>query len=250
MKKEYTVIVGATSLIAEHCARLWLSIEGGEMVLLGRQAEKLDALAADLRVRSPLSIIRTVILADFVDAKAISLMVEGLCVERTPDRVLIAHGQLPDQLHCERDLGVCRDAMMINGLSPVLFAEAFACAMQKTGKGTIGLIGSVAGDRGRRSNYVYGAAKGLVSRYAEGLQHRFAGTEIRIVMIRPGPTDTPMTADFKAKGMALAPAEEVAAVIVSGMAKGLRTVYAPHKWRYIMWVIRHLPFFIMARLAI
>jgi short-subunit dehydrogenase len=108
----------------------------------------------------------------------------------------------------------------------------------------------VAGDRGRQSNYAYGAAKGLVSRYAEGLQHRLAGSNVRVVLVKPGPTDTPMTAQFKAQGMRLASVEEVAEAIVKGAERGLPMVYAPGKWKYIMLIIRHLPRFIFNRMKI
>lgn len=103
------------------------------------------------------------------------------------------------------------------------------------------VIGSVAGDRGRRSNYVYGAAKGLVTRYVQGLQHRFAGTAVKAVLVKPGPTDTPMTSHLKQQGSKLAPVEEVAAAIVAGAEHGAAVVYAPKKWAVIMMVIRHLP---------
>ena len=98
------------------------------------------------------------------------------------------------------DLGLCEEALAVNGVSPALFAEAFAGPMQQANQGTLAIIGSVAGDRGRKSNYVYGAAKGLVTRYAQGLQHRLAGTNVKVVLIKPGPTDTPMTAEFEGSG--------------------------------------------------
>ena len=108
--------------------------------------------------------------------------------------MLIAHGMLPEQSLCENDLLVCRDTLEVNAVSPALFAEAFAGHFAKAGRGTIAIIGSVAGDRGRKANYTYGACKGLVARYAEGLEHRFAGTGVSVVLIKPGPTDTPMAA--------------------------------------------------------
>jgi short-subunit dehydrogenase len=129
----------------------------------------------------------------------------------------------------------------INGISPVLYAEAFASYMQKANRGTLAIIGSVAGDRGRKSNYVYGAAKGLVARYAQGLQHRLAGTGVKVVLIKPGPTDTPMTAHLKDLGAKLAPVEDVAQKIVDAIEQGQGTVYVPGKWKTIMWVVRHLP---------
>jgi hypothetical protein len=118
--------------------------------------------------------------------------------------------------------------------------DAAKC-MTKADHGTVALIGSVAGDRGRKSNYVYGAAKGLVSRYAQRLQHRVAGTEVRVVLIKPGPTDTPMTADLKGKGAKLASVESVASQIVDGVEAGKAIVCTPGKWLLIMKVIQHLP---------
>ncbi|KQR41409.1 SDR family NAD(P)-dependent oxidoreductase [Acidovorax sp. Leaf160] len=235
------VIVGATSLIAQHCARQWLQASPARrLVLVGRDAARLESVANDLRVRAPQATV-DVALADLTHAASIETMAERVQALCTPDAVLIAHGDLPDQAACQQQLADAQAAMVVNGLSPVLCAEAFARAMQPMGRGTIGIIGSVAGDRGRKSNYVYGAAKGLVERYAQGLQHRFAGTGISVVLIKPGPTDTPMTAHLKAGGARLASVESVAAATVAGMQRGTPVVYAPAKWALIMLVIRSLP---------
>jgi short-subunit dehydrogenase len=166
------------------------------------------------------------------------------------DIVLIAHGSLPEQIECQSDLMSCRDALEINGLSPVLYAEAFAKQMEKANHGTIALIGSVAGERGRKSNYVYGAAKGLVTRYAQGLQHRFAGSGVKVVLIKPGPTDTPMTAHLKHTGAKLAPVQDVALEIVKAITCGKLVLYTPSKWTLIMMVVRHLPSFIFNKINI
>ena len=106
--------------------------------------------------------------------------------------------------------------------------------MQPRGRGHIALIGSVAGDRGRKSNYVYGAAKGLVDRYAQGLQHRLAATDVKVLLVKPGPTDTPMTAPLKQDGARLASSE----------------LYTPGKWALIMLVIRNLPACVFNRMDI
>jgi hypothetical protein len=234
------VIVGATSAIAEHCARIWLSRHPADLTLVGRDARRTERVAADLRVRSPRSVIR-VVQAEFLDPDAISEVVSDVVESGPVDIVLIAHGSLPEQSGCQNDLQLCRDALEINGVSPVLYAEAFAKAMETANHGTIALIGSVAGDRGRKSNYVYGAAKGLIARYAQGLQHRFAGTRVRVVLIKPGPTETPMTAHLADIGAKLAPVESVAKQIVDGVESGRAVIYAPQKWWVIMMVIRHIP---------
>jgi decaprenylphospho-beta-D-erythro-pentofuranosid-2-ulose 2-reductase len=243
------VIVGATSAMAEHCARLWLQQGVDEMVLIGRDVQRTDRVAADLRVRAPQCRIQT-ICSDFLQPEAIAQTVEQACAAISPDIVLIAHGSLPEQAVCQQDLQDNRTALEVNAISPVLFAEAFATHLEQAGQGKLVLIGSVAGDRGRKSNYVYGAAKGLVTRYAQGLQHRFAGSRIQVVLVKPGPTDTPMTAHLKSSGAKLASVEQVAGNIVSGVARGKAVIYAPAKWQLIMLIIRHLPGFIFNKLDI
>ena len=240
------VVIGATSTIAEHCCRLWVAREACDLVLVARDAAKAGRVAEDLRVRSPASTI-SVIETDLLDATAIG-RVASETATRPIDIVLIAHGVLPEQSLCENDLLVCRDTLEVNAVSPALFAEAFAGHFAKAGRGTIAIIGSVAGDRGRKANYTYGACKGLVARYAEGLEHRFAGTGVRVVLIKPGPTDTPMTAQHRASGRRLASVEEVARAMVRGIDAKRPVVYAPAQWALIMFVVRHLPRFIFNRL--
>lgn len=238
--KKRIVIVGATSAIAVHCARIWAQGKSVDLTLVGRDTSRVERVAADLRVRSPQSDI-SVVEADFHDPVAIQAAVDGVVALGTVDIVLVAHGTLPEQNSCQNDLQACREALEINGISPVLYAEAFAKHMARSNHGTLALIGSVAGDRGRKSNYVYGSAKGLVTRYAQGLQHRFAGTGVKVVLIKPGPTDTPMTAHLKGKGAKLAAVEDVAQKSVAAIERGRTVVYTPGKWQLIMWVIRHLP---------
>jgi short-subunit dehydrogenase len=243
------VVIGATSAIAEQCCRLWLSSEPAELALIARDLPKAEKIAADLRVRSPASSI-TVQTCDFVDAAAIGSTAASLAAGGPIDVVLIAHGWLADQQACQEDLGLARRALEVNALSPILFAEAFAKHLAKAGRGTIALIGSVAGDRPRRINYTYGAAKSFVAHYAEGMAHRFASTGVGVVVIKPGPTDTPMTAQLKAEGRRLASAASVARRSVSAIRRQSPVVYAPAIWQPIMLIIRHLPRFIFNRLPI
>lgn len=243
------VLIGATSAMAEQCARLWAAQDPAEMVLVGRDLSKLQRVATDLAVRSPSTQI-TSIEADFLDATHIQAVVEQICAQGRVDIVLIAHGSLPSQDDCQNDLNTCREALEINALSPVLFAEAFIRSMQQANRGTLAIIGSVAGDRGRKSNYVYGAAKGLVERYVQGLQHRLAATPVKVVLIKPGPTDTPMTAHLKNTGAKLATVEHVARDIVNGIEKGSSVIYTPRIWAVIMLIIANLPRFIFNKMDI
>lgn len=243
------VIIGASSAIAEHCARLWIGQAAADLILVGRDAARTERVAADLRVRSPQSHIQA-LQADFMAPASIDHLVQGIYAQGAVDIALIAHGSLPEQSACQTDLALCRDALLINGVSPALFAQAFAQHMQALNTGTLALLSSVAGERGRKSNYVYGAAKGLVTRLAQGLAHRLAHTGVKIVLIKPGPTDTPMTAHLKRQGARLAPVDQVARRIVLGIERGQRVIYAPARWGGIMMVIRHLPAIVFNRLDI
>jgi short-subunit dehydrogenase len=245
--KKHIVIVGSTSGIAEQCARIWIQESALMLTLVGRDKNKTQALADDLAVRNPSATIK-VVTTDFLSPKEIAQSVETICATIPVAIALIAHGSLPDQQQCQQDLKFNQHTLEVNGISPVLFAEAFATQMEKVQQGSLALIGSVAGDRGRKSNYVYGSAKGLVTRYAQGLQHRFADTPIKIVLIKPGPTATAMTAHLPQRG--LASAEAVAATIVQGIAQGKAVIYAPKKWTVIMMIIIHLPAFIFNKLDI
>ena len=245
MSKKRIVIIGASSAIAEHCARLWVS-EAADFLLVGRDLSRVQRVADDLRVRSPQSAIETVQI-DFLDADAISSLAQQ--AGQSPiDIVLIAHGDLPVQQSCEQDIHVAEAALQINGVSPALFAEAFSKQLAQQGRGTLALIGSVAGDRGRKANYVYGAGKGMVERYAQGLQHRFAYTGIKIVLIKPGPTATPMTAHLPSSG--LAAVDQVARAIVKAIEVGKPVAYVPAKWQLIMLIVQHLPRWIFHKLNI
>ena len=235
--------------MATHCARLWVQNTALDLVLVGRDLSRLERVAQDLKARSADSTVQT-LTASFTDASAIQALVTELAAQQVIDVALIAYGSLGDQTESQNDLQRCQQELETNGLSPVLFAEAFAQVMVKANHGTLAVIGSVAGDRGRKSNYVYGAAKGLATRYVQGLQHRFVGTNVKVVLIKPGPTETPMTAALTANGAKMASVQEVAQGIVTAIEKGTPVAYVPGKWWLIMMVIRHLPRFIFNRMNI
>ncbi len=243
------VIIGATSSIAEHCARLWVT-EPVRLLLIGRNQNKLNIISHDLKVRSPSSEIE-IIVNELISVEAIKeIMTCVSSLSQHIDTVLIAHGVLPDQEHCQSEIIACRESLEINALSPVLILEAFANIMHAKNGGNIAIIGSVAGDRGRRSNYIYGAAKGMIEKYVQGMQHRFANTDLHISLIKPGPTDTPMTMHLKSSKLKFANVDLVAKEIVSGIEKNKRIIYTPKKWKYLMLIIKSIPFFIFKNMNI
>lgn len=233
------VIVGATSAIAHAAARLWAG-RGAALFLVGRDAARLEANAADLRVRgASAAAVHAMDATD--DAAHAAMLAAALQALGGFDVALIAHGTLPDQRACETDFARLRAEIETNGVSVCLLAQLFANHFAAQGGGALAVIGSVAGDRGRQSNYVYGAAKGMVARFTEGLRNRVAGRGVQVLLVKPGFVDTPMTADFEKKGLLWAQPETVAAGILGAIAARKDVAYLPWFWRWIMLVIRHIP---------
>jgi len=235
-------IFGAYSAIAEATARR-LAKEGGAFFLVGRDRDKLERVAADLQVRGAKE--AHVFAADLSETAQLEASIAALFdAFDTVDVALLAHGTLPDQKACEGDMGQTLAAIQLNGLSHIGLSTLLAGRFEQQGRGTLAVITSVAGDRGRQSNYVYGAAKRAVSTFLAGLRHRLAATDVRVIDIRPGFVDTPMTAAFD-KGPLWAQPEKVAADIVRAIETGRAVVYTPWFWRYIMLIIRNLPAFVL-----
>lgn len=241
------VIVGASSAMAEQAARIWAERGPCAFILVGRDASVLERIAQDLQLRRP-GTEAQVIASQFITADEVAGLMAQIAAIGVPDVALIAHGVLTDQKTAQGDLQVLAEGLAVNGVSACLLVEGFAGLMAPRGFGHIAVIGSVAGDRGRKTNYAYGAAKGLVDRYVQGMQHRFGRTKIMVTLVKPGPTATPMTAHMDTSKMA--PVAHVAADIVAGIEAGKPVVYTPGKWRFIMMVIRHMPRCIFNRLEI
>ena len=242
------IILGATSAIAEATARLYAG-EGADLLLVGRQADKLSAIAADLRIRGARRAETAVCdLAQTGDAEAVF----GGFVQQLGgvDHILLAYGILGDQAAAERDPSVAEEIVRINFNSAAAWSLAAASELERQGHGSLVVIGSVAGDRGRRANFVYGAAKAGLAALVEGIAHRFADKGPRAVIVKPGPTITPMTEGFDRKGLLWATAPQVAVVVRRAASRGGPVVYAPWFWRYIMLIIRMMPARIFNRMNI
>ena len=156
------------------------------------------------------------------------------------DVVLIAYGSLPDQAACETDVEQMLTELNTNFISVTALLTRLANELEKQGSGVLAVISSVAGDRGRQSNYVYGAAKGGLSVFLQGLRNRLASKGVHVLTVKPGFVDTPMTTDFK-KGLLWVSAETVAQGIVRAITKKRNTVYLPGFWWAIMLVIKLIP---------
>lgn len=236
MKK--ILIIGATSAIAESTARLWAN-EGHRLYLLARNEERLSALCSDLRIRGAESAHYGLLNVNnfthhqaAIDA-AISAL-QGL------DVVLIAHGTLGNQKACEQNVQLTLQELNTNAISVISLLTLLANHFEQQKHGTIAVISSVAGDRGRQSNYVYGTAKGAVSIFLQGLRNRLHDKGVQVLTIKPGFVDTPMTAQFR-KGMLWASPETIAKCITKSISNGANVVYAPGFWSAIMMLITSLP---------
>ncbi len=238
------VIVSATSLIAQNVAKVYAEKGGHEFVLVGRSLSKLGAVANDFRIRFPTSVFETVEL-DFESTDSIRAVSAKVFTSKV-DLALIAQGSLTNQPKASADLDYLQQQLQLNAVSVALVAEEFADHLETQGGGTLGVIGSVAGDRGRAYNYSYGASKALIEIYCQGLQQRFAKSAVTVSLIKPGPTATPMTVDHDARK---ATPESVAKTIVSGLESGRRVIYAPSLWRVIMFVVRNIPYAIFKHLS-
>jgi len=236
MKK--ILILGATSAIAQATARIWAK-EGAALFLVGRDASRLNSIANDLKARgaSQVNLMNADLGALEMHDEIIQSAIGKL---ESVDIALLAHGTLSDQKKCEESAGLATKEIHNNAISTVSLLTIIANVFEKQRKGVICVIGSVAGDRGRASNYVYGSAKALVTTFMSGLRQRLHPSGVHVVLIKPGFVDTPMTANFP-KGTLWSQPELIAKIIAIAITKKSTVVYAPSWWRYIMLIIKLLP---------
>jgi len=236
---KHILIVGATSAIASACARLWAK-DGARFFLVARNGEKLAQTAADLTARGATGVATHIMDANSIEEHA--AMLEA-CARELPhlDLVLIAHGTLPDQSACEQRVDTALREFATNGTSVIALLTLLANHLASQRSGTLAVISSVAGDRGRPSNYLYGSAKAAVSVFCQGMRARVAQCGVHLITIKPGFVATPMTRDLPLPGPLVASPEQVARRITKGIAKRRNTLYVPGFWALIMLAIRLVP---------
>jgi short-subunit dehydrogenase len=241
------LIFGATSAIVEATARHFANA-GDALFLVGRSRDRLGSVANDLQVRGANRVETAVLDAIDVDGQR-GIVAQAMETLGGLDMAIIGYGILPDQASADSDPELVRQTLEINAVSTVCLMARLATILEQAGSGTLAVISSVAGDRGRASNYLYGSSKATIDHYAEGLRCRLSGTGVRIVTIKPGLVDTPMTAGF-AKGVLWARPEVVAKRIHAGMRSGPKVIYVPWFWRWIMLALRMIPEWIFKRLPL
>lgn len=238
------LIIGATSAIAEAVARQYAE-RGARLFLAARNGEHLRTIATDLEVRGATVTAQQFEATDIASHTALlDAATEALGVI---DVALIAHGTLPDQDACAASVETSLREFAVNGTSVIALSTLIAQRLQAPA--TLAVISSVAGDRGRASNYLYGSAKAAVSTFTAGLRQALNGSGVNVLTIKPGFVDTPMTAAFK-KGALWAQPEQVARGIIRAIDKRRSVAYLPGFWWAIMQVITHIPEFVFRRIKL
>ena len=229
------LILGATSAIATEVARAYAA-QGARLHLVGRNPKKLGALVASLGAGVSHEV------ADFADLAAAESVIDRASEQlgEAIDVALIAHGELGDQLESERHFEAAHDVLRTNFISVVALLVPLANRLERQRAGTIGVITSVAGDRGRPRNYTYGAAKGGLNVYLQGLRSRLFKANVHVITLKLGPVDTPMTVSHE-KNALFAKADDVAKSIVGALARTTPEVYVPSFWGAIMPVVKNTP---------
>ncbi|HET7469565.1 MAG TPA: SDR family oxidoreductase [Gemmatimonadales bacterium] len=241
------LIVGATSAIATETARVYAAY-GARLFLTGRDAARLDGVAADLRVRGARAVETAVL--DVTDRRRGAEVIEAAWTAFGGlDLALLAHGVLPDQARCQSSAEDALAAIDVNFTSAIALLTPLANRFETARAGCIAVISSVAGDRGRQSNYVYGCAKGGLDRFLEGLRNRLFRSGVAVVTLKPGFVDTPMTAGMR-QGPLFASARRAGRAVYRAIERRRDVAYIPWFWRPIMAIIRALPEPVFKRLRL
>ncbi len=232
------LVLGATSGIAQACVRLWAS-RGDHLFLVARNAGRLAAVAADAATRG----------AAFVDTAVADLnrtehhgdlLAHAINRLGGLDVAYVALGVLGEQPKAERNFHDAAEIIHTNYTAPVSLLTWLASYCAQRHAGTLAVLSSVAGDRGRKSNYVYGSSKAGLTAFVDGLRNRIDREGVRVITIKPGPVKTSMTHGMKGRER-FADVDKVAATIVRAIDRGDDIVYVPGQWRLIMGVIRAIP---------
>lgn len=242
------LIIGATSAIASKFLEQ-IASESTHLFLIAKEADQLTIIKNDLEMRK-----NTQVDTLQLDVTEIDKITEAIGVAQSTlgliDIALIAHGTLPEQDTCDADIEETSFHFQINATATILLCQQLANIFEEQKHGTFVVMSSVAGDRGRQSNYLYGAAKGSVSIFLQGLRNRLTKSKVRVLTIKPGFVDTPMTAHLP-KNPLYSSADSIAKGIIKAVQRNKnKEIYLPGYWRLIMLIIKSIPNKIFNRLSL
>jgi short-subunit dehydrogenase len=216
-----------------------LAEQGARFYLVARSPEKLTAVASDLLTRGASAVFTCVMDLDDPTAHE-PMLAEALKELETIDLALLAHGVLGDQEKAQADYAATEAILRTNLLSAISLITWLANYFEKTQQGTLAVISSVAGDRGRKSNYIYGASKGALNIFLDGVRNRIDRSGVHVLTIKPGFVATPMTAHLPQNALFAHPSA-VGKGILKAIEKRKDVAYVPPIWALIMLIIRSVP---------
>jgi len=238
LRYQNVLIVGATSSLARAFANE-LAQRGTRLYLAARNLEEAERIRQDLTIRTGCEAWSGIFVADdYASHKSFVEQVHKTI--GTSDGVCVAVGELGDQKISQTDFARAKSVIDSNYTGVVSLLTYVSAYLESRQKGFIIAIGSVAGDRGRRSNYVYGSAKAAIASYVQGLRHRLNQSGVLVMMVKPGFLDTKMTYGL-VKGPLVADVQSAAKDILAALDRNEMIVYVPWFWRYIMQIIRAIP---------
>ncbi|EEE06192.1 short chain dehydrogenase [Burkholderia multivorans CGD2M] len=242
------LVVGATSAIAIACARKWAA-QGANLFLVARNGDRLEQVAQDLIARGA-----KLAVCHQLDINRLeqhdNMLKQCIGALGSIDIALIAPGTLPDQRACEANAEVAVREFNTNAVSIIALLTPLASLLQSQKHGTLAIISSVAGDRGRPSNYLYGSAKAALTTFCEGLNARLFKSGVHVLTIKPGFVATPMTSGLPLPGPLVVTPEKVASDIVKAIERRSDVLYTPWFWTPIMLIIRTVPRFLFKRASL
>jgi len=232
----YVLIIGAKSDIAKEVARVYAK-NGFSLYLAARGIETLDDFASDIKLRNSVDVKLKEF--DMVDFENHQSFYENLSPK--PHGVIVVAGFMANQKECEKDFGKALQTINVNYTGAVSILNIIANDFEKRKDGFIVGVSSVAGDRGRKANYIYGSSKAAFSAYLSGLRNRLYSSNVQVLTVKPGFVATKMTAGLDLPAKLTAQPEDVALDIFKAQQKGKNVVYTKWIWRYVMMVIKMIP---------
>jgi len=242
---DHWLILGASSAMARAFARE-AAARGHAVTLAGRDLDDLSSQAADARLRG--AMVARAMVCDVTDAASRAACVASATIAQTRLNIFVAIGQMPEQDAMDADPSLAVRMIDANYTGPLALLQGLVPIVELAREGRVVIVGSVAGDRGRRKNYLYGSAKAGLATYAGGLRARLFASGVTVTLVKPGFVDTAMTWGLPGLFLVATPAQ-IAAAMMRAALKGKAEIYYPGFWRWIMLIIRHIPADVMKRLS-